>query len=199
MAGDLNDNDSRWSDLTSRRYSVGRTKRVGVNAFDRRCSLSELRTRGLAAERRQSKRVWKVMGTAAAKMRRTFGEVARGRPGHRFQDFYVRSKRATVKAGAMGRVIRISIAMVTFAIGCALAVIPGPAIPFFFITGALLAMESKVVARLMDWIELRLRAVFEWGKKYWDRLPLVAKMVLVVVMAGLSVAAAVIAYRFFRG
>lgn len=139
------------------------------------------------------------MATATAKVKRSFKQVRDGRPGHRFQDYYRRSKQSKTKANAMGRVVRISVALVAFTIGCALAVFPGPAIPFFFIAGALLAAESKVMARLMDWIEVRLRTVFDWGKKHWDRLPLAARVVLVMLMMGLSISAAIFSYRFLRG
>jgi hypothetical protein len=43
-------------------------------------------------------------------------------------------------------------------VGVVLVFIPGPAILFFLIAGALLAVQSLGVARALDWSELRGRA-----------------------------------------
>jgi hypothetical protein len=48
-------------------------------------------------------------------------------------------------------------AVVAFAIGVPLAVLPGPAVLFFAISGALLAAQSAWVARQLDRAEVALR------------------------------------------
>jgi hypothetical protein len=126
-------------------------------------------------------------------------QVRDARPGHRFQEFHDRTKRAGQRGNPIWRVLRISLAMVAFTIGVVLVVIPGPAIPFFFVAAALLATESKVVAKGMDWLELRLRVIWDWGQKHWRRLPKVARVVLLVLMAGMSATGAFLTYRFIRG
>lgn len=91
--------------------------------------------------------------------------------------------------------LRILAAILATGIGVILAFIPGPAIPFFFLAGALLASESLYLAQLMDWTELRLRALWRWGKRHWDKLPRWSRSVLVGVGVCLSAFTAYASYR----
>ena len=136
---------------------------------------------------------------ATLTLRDHFREVSRGRPGHRFREYYERSKRDRKSGAAKDRIFRIVAAVVMFAIGLVLVFIPGPAVLFFFLGGALLASESLFVARAMDWLEVRVRAVWRWCKKHWDRLPLAAKIALVAI--GLAAGAAVLwlGWMWLRG
>jgi uncharacterized membrane protein YbaN (DUF454 family) len=54
-------------------------------------------------------------------------------------------------------------------VGLFFAVFPGPAFPFFILAGALLATQSKTVARWMDALELRARNTLAWLKRRWRR------------------------------
>ena len=57
-------------------------------------------------------------------------------------------------------------AIVSFACGLVLAFIPGPAVVFFAITCALLAVLSPWVARRFDVIELKLRySIHSWKRR----------------------------------
>ncbi len=73
-------------------------------------------------------------------------------------------------------------------VGLLLCVIPGPGIPFIFFGGALLASESLAVARIMDWLEVRVRKVWDWARQLWDKMPWWGKIpvALVVVAAGVA-------------
>src|SRR5688572_16410802 len=86
-------------------------------------------------------------------------ELKRGRPGRRFQDRYDRARSEESRGGPIKRIALIGLAIVCLAIGVVLAVMPGPAVLFFFLAGGLLATESRIVARLMDWLEVRLRKI----------------------------------------
>src|SRR5678815_3621292 len=108
-------------------------------------------------------------------------ELRRGRPGRRFQSRYERARQKKGRRGAGQRILIIVLALICFAIGAVLAVIPGPAIPFFFLGGGLLATESRPIARGMDWCEVVIRKLLAWGKRRWKRLPLAARIVLIVV------------------
>jgi hypothetical protein len=132
---------------------------------------------------------------AAKAVRQTMAQMRRSRPGHRFQDYHDKAKRSDNKPNPLRRLIRIAAALVMTAIGIFLVVVPGPAIPFFFVAGALLATESRIVAKAMDWIELRLRAAYGWGHKYWRRLPMSARIALMVMMSAFSLAGAYFSYR----
>ena len=102
-----------------------------------------------------------VMATGALKQH--LQDLQRGRPGHRFQDHYEHEKHGAGGRGSSGRVWRLALGIAAVVIGVVLCVIPGPGLPFIFIGGGLLAAESRVAARVMDWLELRVRAVWRWA------------------------------------
>lgn len=134
---------------------------------------------------------------AVAQIRQRWRLLRRGRPGHRFQEWYARARVARHRPGALARIARLLLALVCLAVGLFLVVFPGPAIPFLMIAGGLLALESRPIARLMDWVELRLRAIWRWGWKRWCRLPSWLHVALLVMGACVSAASMYIAYRIF--
>jgi hypothetical protein len=85
-------------------------------------------------------------------------ELKSGEPGKRFSAVYERHGRQHT---GWTRVLYLSVALISFLIGVVLAFIPGPAILFFAITGALLATQSRWVARELDAIELKLRDLWQ--------------------------------------
>lgn len=76
-----------------------------------------------------------------------------GRPGQRFRDRYERHRRRTTPYRWLGRLLRLFLALVCFVIGLVLAFVPGPAIVFFFLAGALVASDWRWAAGLLDWTE----------------------------------------------
>lgn len=91
------------------------------------------------------------------------------------------------------------VAVLSLGIGLFLVVFPGPAIPFLLVAGALLALESRDVARFMDWLEIRGRRVWLWLRAYWQRTPLLGRVLLVVLAGGMSATCTYFAYRIMRG
>lgn len=61
------------------------------------------------------------------------------------------------------------------AVGLAFCVLPGPGFPFVIVGAALLAGESLLVARPMDWSELRIRKVLGWMRRQWSHATVVVK------------------------
>lgn len=128
--------------------------------------------------------------------------MKRGAPGSRFKDRYAAAKKARQTAGwtqHIFRVVRLLIAAASLAIGVVLMFIPGPAILFYFIAGGLLASESKLVARFLDWTELKLRALWKWGQRHWKKMPLVAKVAVTALVVCLGAGAAFGMYRLMAG
>ncbi|WP_438483158.1 PGPGW domain-containing protein [Oleiharenicola lentus] len=119
--------------------------------------------------------------------------MKRGSPGSRFKNRYASAKKAR-KDGSwtqhIFRIVRLIVAAGALAVGVLLVFIPGPAILFFFIAGGLLASESKLVARFLDWTEVRLRAWWKWGMRHWTKIPLAGKIAVVTLAAGVAGAAA---------
>jgi hypothetical protein len=128
--------------------------------------------------------------------------MTHGRAGRRFQDRYAATRKSRNDAswGERGRrVLRLTLALMAVVIGAFLMFFPGPAIPFFFLAGALLATESLTIARLLDWIEVRLRATWRWGKRHWGNTPHWGRALLVVAALGLSAASTYVSYRLLIG
>lgn len=136
-------------------------------------------------------------------LREHWEALKRGRPGRRFQERYERTHcrgaGAPKTCGWGTRILMILGAVVCLAIAVVLSVIPGPAIPFFFIAGGLLATESRLVARGMDWAEVKFRALAAWGKRRWGRLPRAARLALVVLGCACSAGLAYGSYRLVSG
>lgn len=133
------------------------------------------------------------------RFREHWREIKRGLPGHRFQARYAKSQQRKNQARLAHRIIFLVAGLLAFAIGGVLVVFPGPAIPFFVLGGALLATESRVMARLLDKSELRLRAVAVWARERWRRLPGYARLGLIILGACCSAASAYLGFRLMRG
>ena len=148
-------------------------------------------TRGGGFARRSERRAVSPVcgGVATSVFKQQLREVQRGRPGTRFERYHERAKKERKSRAGVGRIVRIAIALALFAIGVVFVFIPGPAILFFFFGGALVAAEWLVVARAMDWVEVRARAVWRWGRKRWEALALPGRIAVVTIVACLSAAA----------
>jgi len=128
--------------------------------------------------------------------REQWRELKRGRPGHRFQERYERARRGDV--ATWERVLFLVAAVILVLLGVFFAIFPGPALPFFFVGGGLLASESRTVARFMDWSEVGVRQWATWGRRRWKRLPNLARAGLVLLGAGMSAATMYLSFRIFR-
>jgi hypothetical protein len=133
-----------------------------------------------------------------AQLKRRLRHRLRGRPGRRFQDHYYRSAETKQTQGRARRLLNLVLAVVALAIAVVLMVFPGPAVPFFVIAGILLAAESLLIARLMDWLEVKARAASAWLKRRWDRLPHRAQVTLKCVMPCVSICGAYFSWRLFH-
>lgn len=128
--------------------------------------------------------------------RRQWRAFQRGRPGRRFTEHYERARRAGKGNGALGRIVLLLLGLVALAIALVLSVFPGPAILFFLIAGALLAVQSRALSRLMDWLEVRLRRIARRAAGIWRRFPVAAKAGLLIAAAAVSATMAWIGYRW---
>ncbi|MDB6127662.1 MAG: hypothetical protein JWM35_1558 [Verrucomicrobia bacterium] len=115
--------------------------------------------------------------------------LKRGTPGHRFQSSHAAARHR--KIPWWHRLFRFGLALVSILVGAFFAVMPGPAVIFFAIAGALLATESRRLAVALDWSEVKLRALIHWAKRHWRQLGLVGRIAVVAVgvMASASMTA----------
>jgi hypothetical protein len=103
-----------------------------------------------------------------------------GRPGERFRNRY-HQHRKSKQRGLGGMVVRFILAAVCLVIGFVLVFIPGPAVVFFLIAGALLATDWLPIARFLDWGEVHARRLGKHAKKIWARMAMPARVALVTV------------------
>lgn len=121
-----------------------------------------------------------------------------GQPGRRFEDRYTAARKAR-RSGSWGhrltRLLLLVVALGALVVGAVLAFIPGPAVLFFLLAGTLLAAESRGLARLLDWGEVKLRIAWKAVRRQWARMPGWGQVVLMVLGAGISAASAYVSYR----
>jgi hypothetical protein len=86
-------------------------------------------------------------------------------PGERFGAFHREQKHKPLWV----KVLFFALAFVSFGIGVVLAFIPGPAVLFFALAGALLATQSRFVAEKLDKGEVWGRKTFASIRAWWRR------------------------------
>ncbi|HWT03115.1 MAG TPA: PGPGW domain-containing protein [Pyrinomonadaceae bacterium] len=119
------------------------------------------------------------------RLKQSWREFKRSPPGHRFQDLYERRGRSR-RAGAK-RALFIGGGLLTVAAGAATFPVPGVPSELIIVTGlAIFAQGSKRAARLLDWVELRLRPLF---LRVWSPLPRAVKVLIGVLWTALLAAA----------
>jgi uncharacterized protein (TIGR02611 family) len=122
-------------------------------------------------------------------------DLKRGQPGQRFQDHFER--RHESGSHALRRVLFIGAGALIVAAGIFFLPAPGPGFIIIFLGGGLIAQESKAAAKVLDWCELRVRAVADWGIGLWQRSSTPARAAIAglgLVMAG---GAGFLAYQIF--
>lgn len=121
-----------------------------------------------------------------------------GQPGRRFEDRYAAARKAR-RSGSWGhrltRLLLLVVALGALVVGLVLAFIPGPAVVFFFLAATLLAAESRGLARLLDWGEVKLRIVWKAARRQWAEIPGWGRVVLMILGAGISAASAYFSYQ----
>lgn len=153
-----------------------------------------MRRNGKRGERAARARV--CTGIMSVPLRAQWQELKEGEPGQRFR---AHRRRARRRATGPGRVWRIVIAVVLLAIGVVLVFIPGPAVLFFALAGALLAGESAVVARWLDGGELHARAAARWSAARWRRMAAWQRAGVVTLATAVALTAAGVAWRWMAG
>jgi hypothetical protein len=119
------------------------------------------------------------------KLKHQWTQLRRYPPGQRFRRrFEAQRQKAPDGAGWRRRLLLFGAIALCFVIGVVLMFMPGPAVLFFALAAALLAEESRWVARGLDRLELRIRAVVTAFCHWWSRRSEFVH-VLVCLLAGL--------------
>lgn len=97
-------------------------------------------------------------------LRKEMRRVKRSAPGKRFLAFNQRQR--THARGPM-KWLYLGATILSLIVGVVLVVIPGPAFVFFILAGALLAAQSKWIARRLDRFEVWSRRVLSSIRARW--------------------------------
>ena len=114
-------------------------------------------------------------------------EFKESKPGHRFEDRY-RRRQQDGHGHVVRRIFWIVLGAVIAVGSLVTAPLPGPGFATVFLGLAILAGELLPAARLLDWLELRLRGLWRFTLKVW-RSSALGKVAVVVVAALLAAAA----------
>lgn len=129
------------------------------------------------------------------KLKRQWEEFKRGQPGRRFQDRYERNQQKRQNKRWHAGLLKLCLGLLFIALGVVLMVMPGPAILFFALGGGMLADYSRTVARMLDWLELKIRRVLHWTKHWWKHASIPARSRVVGLLVLSMTAAGYFLYR----
>ena len=125
-----------------------------------------------------------------------WNDLKHGKPGKRFQDHY--NKYHDESGGHFGRkALFIGLGALIVAAGIFFLPAPGPGFLIIFLGGGLMAQESLVAARVLDWCELRVRAVAQWALGIWKRAPIPARAAIAFFGLVIAAGAGFAAYQIF--
>jgi hypothetical protein len=99
-------------------------------------------------------------------LKKNWTELSRERPGRRFQNRHRKQDRS---GSGTSRALKLAAAIALLVGGAVLLVVPGPGSVLIVIGAALLAEESRIVARFMDRAEVRTRRWIRGAHAWWMR------------------------------
>ena len=91
--------------------------------------------------------------------KRAWREFKNSKPGHRFQDRYLRRNKNAPAPFSKIKVFNIAAGIAVMVIGFLLLPMPGPGSILIVLGLGMLGSESFYIARFLDWAELKLREI----------------------------------------
>jgi hypothetical protein len=107
--------------------------------------------------------------------------------GRRFETFYEWELQQNRKRTSLHTLLLWGVALVSIAVGVVLVFIPGPAVLFFAIAGAIFAMQSRRAARALDWTEVKIRGAARRLRRWWRYLSKLEKVAAIAGIAMLTI------------
>lgn len=95
------------------------------------------------------------------KFKQTWQRIKAGKAGQRFQQEFRR--RHGAGRSPIRKALLIGGGLLFMAAGFVLLFIPGPGLVFLFVGAFLIAQQSLLAARALDWSELRLKKLLAWS------------------------------------
>lgn len=117
------------------------------------------------------------------KLKRHWRELRKGRPGRRFEERYERNRKGRKDQSFLQRFLAPAAGIVLLVAGVVFCVIPGPGLPLIIVGASLLGGQSRFVAKIMDWLEVRVRKVARWALGWWQQASLLVKNAVILIAA----------------
>jgi hypothetical protein len=137
--------------------------------------------------------MWNLVGRA----KRTWYFFTKSKPGDRFQVRYYRRKQSG--PGHLSRIFNIIVGSILVLFSAFFGWAPGPGLLTFVIGLALLGGEFLVVARFLDWAEVRLRKLAHVVGVVWSSSIVGKALIVAVVLIFVAAFGYVIYSVFFAG
>jgi uncharacterized protein (TIGR02611 family) len=112
------------------------------------------------------------------RLKRSWQRFKAGVPGQRFQEQYRR--RREPGPSLVQKALFIGGGILLLAAGFIFLFIPGPGLLVAFVGALLIARQSLVAARALDWTEVRARKLLTWVLARWRRSSPALKILLVI-------------------
>ena len=122
------------------------------------------------------------------------------RPGDRFQVRYYYHRQSRHGRSSLSRIFNIVVgsALVIFSVFFGWA--PGPGTLTLVIGLSMLGSEFLVVARFLDWAEVRLRKLARWARNVWESAPTAGKaLIFLAIVACVAALGYGVYYLLFGG
>jgi hypothetical protein len=146
--------------------------------------------------KREGRRRTALTRTMLASLKDSWKKLLKAPPGKRFEERY-RARQATPRSPV--RVLKVGAGVVLIVAGLALLLIPGPGSVVIVLGIALVGEESKNVARALDRMEVKLRAVIHALLGWWARQGRFVHLLVILLAIALLIGAAGVLYWYFIG
>jgi uncharacterized protein (TIGR02611 family) len=121
------------------------------------------------------------------------------KPGRRFQDRYHRHRQDSNGRPTLGRIFNIVGGTAITLAGIFLLAAPGPGWLTIFVGLGMLASESLLLSRFLDWTEVRLRKLAQLALDVWTSSSLARKALIVLIILIFVAALGYVAYYLVLG
>jgi hypothetical protein len=121
------------------------------------------------------------------RLKKSWKELAKERPGHRFEARYRHIQRS---GSGHNRALTLAAGIALTVAGLVLLLVPGPGSLLIVLGAALLAEESLIAARLLDRLEVQVRRLSDWARTKWRRFSTAQRFSCAGLIAALVAGAA---------
>ncbi len=137
--------------------------------------------------------MWNLIG----RTKRSWRHFKKSKPGDRFQVRYYYRKQSG--PGRLSRIFNIVVGSVLVIVSTFFGWAPGPGVVTLVIGLAMVGGEFLIVARFLDWSEVRLRMLAQLASKVWAGATPVGRTLIVVLILVCVAALAYGAYSLLLG